>query len=97
MGFDFKGLATGAMVSNNEKTAHAGNIDVAAIPASMEGHTSMDARRPSEKIGAPHDIDPLYSDEELEKVDAAAPKGVQNVQAMTYVWTKRDLILAYIM
>jgi hypothetical protein len=36
------------------------------------------------------------SDEELNKVDTNAEHGVQAIQAATHVWTKRDLILAYI-
>jgi hypothetical protein len=36
------------------------------------------------------------SDEELNKVDTTAEIGVQQVQAASMIWKKRDLILAYI-
>jgi hypothetical protein len=35
-------------------------------------------------------------DEELNKVDTTAERGVQAIQAATHVWTKKDLIYAYI-
>lgn len=100
MGFTFKGLTSSALVSNNNATNTANNVDVADVPASVEGHTrSFDVGRPDldEKIGAPHAIPTNDSEEELQKVDTTAQRGTQNVQAMTHVWSRRDLIIAYIM
>jgi hypothetical protein len=97
MGFDFRGLTSGALVSNN-KTANVGNTkDIGDVPVSVAGHTSMDHNGPDEKLGAPRSIDGMDSDDELNKVDTHAEHGVQRAQAMTRVWTKRDLILAYIL
>ncbi|KAK5102071.1 hypothetical protein LTS08_004531 [Lithohypha guttulata] len=36
-------------------------------------------------------------DDSLNKVDTAAQAGVQKVQAMTQVWSKREIILAYVL
>lgn len=100
MGFSFQGLTTQALVSKNITMINKNNVDIADVPASVEGHTSLDAGLPDEKLGANRSSDvsaDSTSDEELTRVDPSAPRGVQNVQAMTYVWSKRDLILAYIM
>lgn len=98
MGFTLRSLATSALVSKNTASTEKNNVDVADIPQSVEGHYSIDGGRPDEKLGASRTSDANNdSDEELTKVDTTAQHGVQNVQAMTYVWTKRDLILAYIM
>jgi hypothetical protein len=100
MGFSWKGLTTAALVSNNSSTAHAGEKDVASVPAAVRAHTSvdLDPNDPNnEKIGAPRAISPSDSDEELNKVDSTAPKGVQVIQASAHVWTRNELIMAYIM
>lgn len=97
MGFTFKGLTTSALVSGNTKNADANEKDIADVPASYQGHTSMDAARPDEKVGSPREsARSRESDEELNKVDTTAEAGVQNVQAASLLWKKRDLILAYI-
>ncbi|KAF2270529.1 siderophore iron transporter mirB [Lojkania enalia] len=97
MGFSFRGLTSSALVTNNTATANANNTDVADVPASVEGHTSMDVSRPDEKLGASRSIDESDSDTDLEKIDTTAPQGVQTIQAMTHVWSRRELISAYIM
>jgi len=100
MGFNFRGLTSSALVTQNTATTNKGNTDIADIPASVEGHTSFDAGPVDEKLGATRSSDATAdsaSDEELTKVDTTAQRGVQNVQAMTQVWTKRDLIIAYIL
>ncbi|KAI4909155.1 hypothetical protein J4E85_011627 [Alternaria conjuncta] len=97
MGFTFKGLTTSALVSGNTKNADANEKDIADVPASYQGHTSMDAARPDEKVGSPREsARSRESDEELNKVDTTAEVGVQHVQAASLLWKKRDLILAYI-
>lgn len=101
MGFSFKGLTTSALVSGaipNNKEAN--DKDIADVPAAVDGHTSMDvSRAPDEKIGAPRTPTSMSnaSDEELNRVDTTAEHGVQAIQAATIVWTKRDLIMAYIL
>jgi microsomal dipeptidase-like Zn-dependent dipeptidase len=100
MGFNFRGLTSSALVSNNSTTNHAGNTDIADVPRAVDAHTSMDIPRPGpdEKIGADHSLDGSSdTDEELAKIDEKAQQGVQNVQAMTFVWSKQNLILAYVM
>lgn len=102
MGFSFKGLTTSALVGgavpNNQS---ANEKDIADVPAAVDGHASMDASRvPDEKIGAPRTPTSMSNnsdDEELNKVDTHAEHGVQAIQAVTFVWTKKDLILAYIL
>lgn len=97
MGFNFRSLASSALVSKNATSTEKNNVDVAGIPQSVDGHYSIDGGRPNEKLGASRTSEATDSDEELTKVDTTAQHGVQNAQAMTYVWTKRDLIIAYIM
>ncbi|KAG6359723.1 hypothetical protein INS49_010775 [Diaporthe citri] len=96
MGFSFRGLTSNALVStgaNNEVDTK----DVADVPASVQGHTSLDVARPDEKLGTPR-LTTLSdnSDEELNQVDKTAEHGVQAVQAATQVWTKRDKIIAFV-
>jgi hypothetical protein len=100
MGFSFKGLTTSALVNGAVPNQHANERDIADVPAAIDGHTSMDvSRRPDEKIGAPRTPTSISEsdDEELNKVDTHAEQGVQAIQAVTFVWSKRDLILAYIL
>lgn len=98
MGFNFRSLASSALVSKNEISIEKNNVDVADIPQSVEGHYSIDGGRPDEKLGASRTSEATNdSDEDLAKVDTTAQYGVQNAQAMTYVWTKRDLIIAYVL
>lgn len=98
MGFSFKGLTSNALVSTarHSETDHK---DVADVPAAVQGHTSMDVSRPDEKLGTPRTDTSMSGsdDEELNKIDTTAESGVQAVQAATHVWTKRDLIIAYIL
>jgi hypothetical protein len=98
MGFSFKGLTSNALVS--APAAHSPNDkDVADVPAAVQGHTSMEVPRPDEKLGSPRTGTSMSGsdDEELNKIDTTAESGVQAVQAATHVWTKRDLIMAYVM
>lgn len=95
MGFTFKGLTSNALASSNTQATHTNDKDIADVPASVQGHTSDD--HVDEKLGSPRATTlSNSSDEELNKVDESAESGVQAIQAVTYVWTKRDLILAYI-
>lgn len=96
MGFSFRGLASNALVSRDGNTVDANNKEVADVPAAVQGHTSLEDR-PDEKVGSPRTTMSLDSDDELNKVDSSADIGVQAVQAATHVWTKRDLIIAYIL
>lgn len=99
MGFSFKGLTTSALVGGNINNQAANEKDIADVPAAVSGHTSMDIDRRDEKVGAPRTPISMSSDsdEELNKVDTAAEQGVQAIQAATFVWSKRDLIIAYIL
>lgn len=98
MGFNFRGLTSSALVNKDTATTDAGNTDIADVPRAVDAHTSMDVPRPGpdEKIGASHSLE-SESDEELAKIDKTAQQGVQNVQAMTFVWDKKTLFLAYIL
>lgn len=100
MGFSFKGLTTSALVGGNIPDNQAANEkDIADVAAAVSGHTSMDVDRPDEKVGAPRVPISMSSgsDEELNKVDTTAEQGVQAIQAATFVWSKRDLIIAYVL
>ena len=97
MGFSFKGLTSGALVANNAAAHRAGHIDVADVPESYAGHTSSEIPHPDEKLGASRSSDLNASDEELNKVDTTAPEGVQKVQAVTFVWTKSEIIMGYVL
>jgi hypothetical protein len=98
MGFSFKGLTSNALVST--PTAQpTGDKDVADVPAAVQGHTSTEVSHPDEKLGTPRSDASMSGsdDEELNKIDTTAETGVQAVQAATHVWTKRDLIITYVM
>jgi hypothetical protein len=91
-----RSLTSGALVAKSKSSAQAENRDIAHVPASVDGHTSFDVSRADDKH-TPRSTGTMDSEEDLNKVDTTAPKGVQDVQAMTYVWSKRDLIAAYVM
>lgn len=99
MGFDFKGLASSALVSKNNASNTRNAKDVGDVPVAVDAHGNTDANHPDEKGlgGLRTDSEKYDSDEELNKVDTHAEHGVQRAQAMTHVWTKKDLILAYIL
>ena len=90
MGFRIGDLASSAF--NPTRDGH--------LRASVEGKPSNDVETPTEKdvvAGTGTSVTDRDSDEDsLEKIDTNAEHGVQRVQAMTHVWSKRDLILAYI-
>lgn len=97
MGFNFRGLTSSALVSATTEK----NIE----NVTPERRASVNGEIPNEK-GVVNDInaklgsDDSSSDDlvELErKVDPNAQRGVQMQQAMTLVWSKRDIIIAYIM
>lgn len=96
MGFSFRGLTSNALVSTGANN-QVDTKDVADVPASVQGHTSLDVSRPDEKLGTPRATTVSNdSDEELNQVDKTAEHGVQAVQAATQVWSKRDKIVAFI-
>jgi len=100
MGLGLRGLFSSALVSQSTSDTNKNNTDVADVPAAVQGQTSIDAGWRDDKLGATGTSDATgdsASDDEMTKVDTSAQRGVQNVQAMTLVWSKRDLILAYIM
>lgn len=96
MGFSFKGLTSAALASKSDRDAAMTEKDVADVPAAVAGHTSMDGgHRPvDEKLGAPRSEDET-DDDSLNKVDTTVEAGVQKAQAMTMVWTKKEMLLAY--
>ena len=97
MGITFRGLASSALANKNQASAAATEKDVADVPASYAGHTSVDGSRPDEKLGAPRsNTDDSDSDDDLNKVDTHAEQGVQAIQAMTHVWSKKSLIMAFV-
>jgi len=94
MGF-FTGLTSSALVSTTVgHQDHKNNTHDSAV----EGHTTSDTPRDAEKLGTPRSGSSLSDtdSEELNKIDTTAEAGVQAVQAATHVWSKRDLILAYV-
>jgi hypothetical protein len=93
MGFmNFRGLST-PVFTPTEKDS---NIDVASVPNSLGDHETGTNAPPDEK-GSPRSSDAGDSDDELNKIDPTAQPGVQHVQAATHVWTRRDLVIAYIL
>lgn len=96
MGFSFRGLTSNTLVSTGANT-EVDTKDVADVPASVQGHTSLDVPRPDEKLGTSRTTGLSEdSDEELNQVDKTAEHGVQAVQAATQVWSKRDKIVAFV-
>jgi len=95
MGF-FTGLTSSALVSTTVgHQDHKNNTHDSAV----EGHTTSDTPRDAEKLGTPRSGSSLSDtdSEELNKIDTTAEAGVQAVQAATHVWSKRDLIVAYVL
>jgi hypothetical protein len=96
MRFRIPGVTTSSAVS----PAVATGTDNATSPASEQKHSS-DAEAANEKDvrvgdGQPRDYS-SDDDSSLEKVDTNAEHGVQTIQAMTQVWSKRDILAAYVM
>jgi hypothetical protein len=85
MGFNFKELAVTAMVGKNADPNE-------FVQDSSQNATA--AHLDEEKRVHSGTAD---SEEELTKVDTTAPDGVQRIQAMTYVWSKPNLIAAYVL
>jgi hypothetical protein len=87
MVFNFKELAVSVMIDKNPDPTD----------FIVEDHNTTSAAVDDEKraSGTGHNLND--SEEELPKVDATAPDGVQRIQAMTHVWSKPSLIIAYIL
>ncbi|KAH8176410.1 major facilitator superfamily protein [Sarocladium implicatum] len=99
MVFNFRSLTSSALVAQNDQAASATNKDVADVPASVLGHTSSNdggSRNVDEKLGGSHDVGESSDEESVNKIDEGAELGVKQAQAMTMVWTKNELILAYV-
>jgi hypothetical protein len=86
-----------AFVAKDKYPVQAGDRGPAGVPVPVNAKTKTDEPHVAEKSGSPKSIEPTGSEHELAKVDISAPKGVQDVQAMTYAWSRRNLIAAYIM
>lgn len=56
---------------------------------------------PTHEKGVPHNtagsLADTSDDESVEKIDTNAEHGVQAVQAMTFAWTKKEIIFLYLM
>jgi len=89
MGFSFQALASGALPFRSAQGTHAGHADVAAAPASVHDDEKL---APPTTASAESD-----SDDEVNKIDTTAEAGVQAVQAASLLWTRRDLIMVYIL
>lgn len=84
MRFNIPGLASNAVVEH----AQSGNT---SSPASVSSH-DIEKKEPAVDSAAD-----FSDDDSINKVDESAPRGVQIAQAMTQVWSRRDLILAYVL
>ncbi|KAF2449008.1 siderophore iron transporter mirB [Karstenula rhodostoma CBS 690.94] len=96
MGISFRGLTTAALASKDGRDAAMTEKDVADVPASVAHASSVDAgHRPGdEKLGAPRS-ELEVDDDSLNKVDTTVEAGVRKAQAMTLVWTKSEILMAY--
>ena len=90
MRFRVSGLTSSALA-----TKHAGNSNT-EISGSMDNRSSNEDKS-YEKDPRVHDAEAASDDDSRAAIDRDAQLGTQKVQAMTQVWSKRDLILAYIM
>ncbi|XP_014553622.1 hypothetical protein COCVIDRAFT_29193 [Bipolaris victoriae FI3] len=93
MSLEFKSPPSG----KEEYSVQAGDHGLNSAPASPKPITKSNTPHIDEKPGAPRSIEITDADHESAKIDTSAPKGVQNIQALTYSWSKKDLIVAYIM
>lgn len=96
MRFRIPGVTTSSAIS----PAVASGTDAATSPGSDQKHSS-DAETGNEKdirVGENQSRDYSSDDDaSLEKVDTNAEFGVQTIQAMTHVWSKRDILASYVM
>ncbi|KAJ5031733.1 major facilitator superfamily domain-containing protein [Bipolaris maydis] len=91
-------LRSKSLASDKEEhSVQAGNYGLTSAPTSPNANAKSDNPHVDEKSGAPRSIEITDSDHELAKIDTSAPKGVREIQAMTYSLSKKDLIAAYIM
>lgn len=97
MGF-FTGLTSNALVSSTV-TKQPDHKDTTDTPAAIQDQTIAESPRDVEKLGTPTAGSTVSDsdDDSLNKIDTTAEAGVQAVQAATHVWTKRDLILAFVL
>jgi MFS family permease len=76
-------------------------VDNEHTPSKPEGHAATDAEAVTEKDAHVRDSSSRdYTSDDassLEKIDTNAEHGVQTVQAMTQVWSKRDILITYVM
>jgi len=96
MGFSFRGLTSAALANKDSVGANAAERDIAHVPASVAGHTSIETPCVDDKLGSARTYGTGSDDASLNQVDTLAEHGVQKAQAMTLVWSKKGLILAYI-
>lgn len=90
MRFKVSGLTLSALA-----TKHAGNNDT-EVSDPMDNRSSNEEKS-YEKDDRVHDAEAASDDDSLAAIDRDAQLGTQKVQAMTQVWSERDLTLAYIM
>lgn len=83
MRFKWPGATEAALVNNT------------TVTTGSDAHSSNDEKFDEKN---PAKVEEQFSDDEsVNKVDEDASHGVQRVQAMTLVWSKKELIMAYIM
>lgn len=93
MQFNIPGLSHGqGAIASNAVVDHAQT----ANSDSSKSVNSQDLEK-REKGAAIDSSAELSDDDSINKVDATAPRGVQIAQAMTQVWSRRDLLLAYVL
>lgn len=100
MRFQIPGLTSAAMATksagSNEKTAS----ESVGNRSSNDVENFDEKQTPYNNAASTVDAHMAFDssdDDSLNKVDTAAQAGVQKVQAMTQVWSKREIILAYVL
>jgi hypothetical protein len=78
--------ALGSRPSESQSDVHAGH-----------GATSDHSLKKDVRNNTTSSLADTSDDESVEKIDTNAEHGVQAVQAMTYAWSKTEIIFLYIM
>lgn len=105
MGFNFKGLTSNALLGavsrtdgTNESEKRRSTVEIPNEKGVVNDiNAAYDGARDSSTEGGSFDNSEVDSVEMSKRPDQSAQYGVQMQQAMTLTWSKKDIILAYIM
>lgn len=81
-----------ALARDEQEGTHTANSDRQHPRNDVENHDEKKSATDNES-----DYQSGSDNDSIDNIDKAAQRGVQSAQALVHVWSKRDLILAYIL